>query len=50
LGALGFGAAAISLVAIPLAAVWFGIGLWLGRRQTSLADTEKSSILTSKSP
>lgn len=50
LGALGFGAAAISLVALPLAAVWLGIGLWLGRRQTSLANTEKSSILTSKSP
>jgi len=50
LGALGFGAAAISLVALPLAAVWLGIGLWLGRRQTSLANTEKSSILNSKSP
>jgi len=50
LGALGFGAAAISLVALPLAAVWLGIGLWLGRRQTSLAETEKSSILGSKSP
>ncbi len=50
LGALGFGAAAISLVALPLAAVWLGIGLWLGRRQTSLANTEKSSILASKSP
>ncbi len=50
LGALGFGAAGISLVALPLAAVWLGIGLWLGRRQTSLANTEKSSILASKSP
>ena len=50
LGALGFGAAAISLVALPLAAVWLGIWLWLGRRQTSLANTEKSSILASKSP
>ena len=50
LGALGFGAAAISLVALPLAAVWLGIGLWLGRRQTSLADRENSSILVSKSP
>lgn len=50
LGALGFGAAGISLVALPLAAVWLGIGLWLGRRQTSLANTEESSILASKSP
>ena len=50
LGALGFGAAGSSLVALPLAAVWLGFGLWLGRRQTSLANTEKSSILASKSP
>lgn len=50
LGALGFGAAGISLVALPLAAVWLGIGLWLGRRQTFFANTEESSILASKSP
>ena len=31
LGALGFGAATISLVAVPLAATWMVIGLWLGR-------------------
>ena len=37
LGAFGLGAAAISLVALPLAAVWLGIGLWLGRRQKALA-------------
>jgi len=37
LGTLGFGAAAISMVAAPLAAVWLGVGLWLGRRQTILA-------------
>jgi len=36
LGALGFGAAAISLVAAPLAGVWLAIGLWLGRRQKVL--------------
>ena len=30
---LGFGAAAISMVAAPLAVVWLVIGLWLGRRQ-----------------
>lgn len=50
LGALGFGAAGISLVALPLAAVWLGIGLWLGRRQRFFANTEESSILASKSP
>lgn len=33
---LGFGAAAISMVAVPLAAVWLVIGLWLGRRQNDM--------------
>jgi AAA family ATP:ADP antiporter len=37
LGALGLGAAAISLVATPLAATWMVIGLWLGRRQKEMA-------------
>lgn len=37
LGALGLGAAAISLVAAPLAAVWLVIGLWLGREHKVLA-------------
>ena len=37
LGAFGFGAAAISMVAAPLAAAWLGVGLWLGRRQKELA-------------
>jgi len=36
LGALGLGAAAISMVAAPLAAAWLGVGLWLGRRQKEL--------------
>jgi AAA family ATP:ADP antiporter len=37
LGALGLGAASISLMATPLAAVWVVIGLWLGRKQTAMA-------------
>jgi len=37
LGAFGFGVAAISIVAVPLAAVWLGVGLWLGRRQKERA-------------
>jgi AAA family ATP:ADP antiporter len=37
LGALGLGAASISLVATPLAAVWMVIGLWLGRTQKAMA-------------
>jgi AAA family ATP:ADP antiporter len=38
LGTLGFGAAAVSLVAAPLAAVWLAIGLWLGRRQKAMVN------------
>ena len=37
LGAVGLGAASISLIAAPLAAVWLAIGLSLGRRQQELA-------------
>jgi AAA family ATP:ADP antiporter len=37
LGALGLGAASISLVAVPLAGSWMVIGLWLGRRQNEMA-------------
>ena len=37
LGALGFGAATISLLATPLAAAWMVIGLWLGHRHRILA-------------
>ncbi len=37
LGALGLGAATISLIAAPVAVGWLGIGLWLGRRQQELA-------------
>ncbi len=42
LGALGFGAATISLVAVPLAATWMVIGLWLGRRQQEMVTKPKS--------
>ena len=42
LGALGLGAAAISMVAAPLAAAWLGVGLWLGRRQNELASPHHS--------
>jgi AAA family ATP:ADP antiporter len=36
---LGFGAAAVSMVAAPLAVVWLVIGLWLGRRQVEMVRT-----------
>ena len=37
LAALGFSAATISQFAIPLAAAWMMIGIWLGRRQRAMA-------------
>jgi AAA family ATP:ADP antiporter len=41
LSSLGLGAAAISLVAVPLAAIWMVIGLWLGRKQKEIATTPR---------
>ncbi len=46
LGALGLGAAAISLVAAPLAAIWLAIGLWLGRRQREMATAQPARQTT----
>jgi AAA family ATP:ADP antiporter len=37
LAMLGLGLSGISFVAVPLSAVWLGLGLWLGRRQAVLA-------------
>lgn len=37
LTALGLGLAAISWVAVPMSAVWLGLGVWLARRQAVLA-------------
>jgi AAA family ATP:ADP antiporter len=41
LGAFGLGAAAISLVAAPMAGVWLAIGWWLGRRQQAMANPRR---------
>lgn len=38
LGWLGLGLAGVSLFAAPLAAVWVGVSVWLGRRQRVMAD------------
>ena len=46
LAAIGLTTAGISMVAAPLAAVWLGIGLWLGRRQKEMA-TDSEMILRS---
>jgi AAA family ATP:ADP antiporter len=37
LHALGLGLASISFVAVPVAAAWCGLSLWLGRKQVGLA-------------
>ncbi|KAF7598245.1 MAG: MFS transporter [Candidatus Dactylopiibacterium carminicum] len=37
LGSLGAGVAGVALTAVPLAALWVGNALWLGRRQKQLA-------------
>lgn len=34
---LGLGISAISYIAIPVLAVWCGVGVWLGRKQVALA-------------
>jgi AAA family ATP:ADP antiporter len=36
LTALGLGLSAISWVAVPMSAIWLGLGVWLSRRQAEL--------------
>jgi AAA family ATP:ADP antiporter len=43
LTALGLGLSAISWVAVPMSAVWLGLGMWLSRRQSVLARASTSS-------
>jgi ATP:ADP antiporter, AAA family len=43
LGRLGAGLLALSSVAIPLAVVWAGMGVWLGLSQKKLADARRGS-------
>jgi len=38
LTAVGLGLGGISLVTVPLSAVWLALGVWLGRRQARLAE------------
>lgn len=41
LGSLGFALAGLASVAVPLAAMWGVLGLWLGRRQQIMSGTER---------
>jgi AAA family ATP:ADP antiporter len=44
LRALGLGLVGLASVAIPLAVVWAGLGLWLGRRQTRLTQSRAHTV------
>lgn len=39
---LGLGLSALSFIAVPLAAAWFAVALWLGRRQEALRRRSKT--------
>jgi AAA family ATP:ADP antiporter len=38
--ALGLGLSAISYIAVPVVAIWCALGVWLGRKQRTLADAQ----------
>jgi AAA family ATP:ADP antiporter len=40
LAALGLGLSGISFVAVPVSVAWLGLGVWLGRRQATMAAHE----------
>jgi AAA family ATP:ADP antiporter len=43
LAAMGLTLAGISFVAVPLSGMWLLLGLWLGRRQSALAEALRAS-------
>ncbi|MFC1500477.1 NTP/NDP exchange transporter [Candidatus Zixiibacteriota bacterium] len=43
LRALGFGMAGMAFSAIPVAVVWMGVALWLGRQQTRIAESRSAA-------
>ena len=47
---LGMGLAAIAGVAIPLAAIWTGTAIWLGRRQARIVEERASTSATAPRP
>jgi ATP:ADP antiporter, AAA family len=46
LSALGLGLTGISYAAVPMCAAWLALGVWLGRRQASLAGAQSNVPLT----
>jgi AAA family ATP:ADP antiporter len=46
LAALGLGLVGISMTAVPMAAVWLMLGVWLGRKQSELAATANQAAGT----
>ncbi|WP_447951696.1 NTP/NDP exchange transporter [Chryseobacterium koreense] len=43
LSALGLGIAGISVIAVPVSAIWLGLGFWLGKKQSAKERAVKSS-------
>lgn len=41
---LGLGFSAISYIAVGLVVVWCALGVWLGRKQRQLADTQRGAV------
>jgi ATP:ADP antiporter, AAA family len=39
---LGLGLTGVSFVAAPLAAIWCGLSIWLGKRQATMAETRRA--------
>jgi len=42
---LGLGLVGISWVAVPFAAIWCGLSIWLGRKQRQLADAKRTQTV-----
>jgi AAA family ATP:ADP antiporter len=49
LAGLGLGLSAIAWLAVPLALLWAGLGVWLGRRQEILRDAQPTAELATAS-
>ena len=50
LAALGLGLTGIAFAAVPMAAVWLMLGLWLGRRQAELANENPTAMRPPAAP